>query len=379
MCYSWFRCRVSHPEQKPKASIAEMSWTGLVSKLKMVIEKKRSDRNFIILSLVLLLVPYILYIFFVVFNDQGPVDYETFMRIGMAFRQGGDIYVENSYYPLPYVLIFSLFSSLPRAISMALWLSLPVIVALFVADFTPCVLIFAPVFSHFIGGQSSVFGLLGFWGYRKNLDLQVGRGGFYLALTLLKPQLGIVPLVFAAFQWIKYILEKRKLPRQFIFFSFTIALIYLPSLVIQPGWLGEWLQVPRPIFNRALSGAVPRILMQFYDTNTSRYWIIWLLLSLITFAFTMYFRNPRHHTLDMVLLWGFMVIPLFHDYDLIQVIPTIEGPLMWLMSILLSLPGWWTIVTSYANDAAWITFSIIAPGLLLFMLLHRRGRGAEDS
>jgi hypothetical protein len=351
----------------------------LISKLTASLKKRHTGPGFKILLLSLLLVPYVLYVFFVVINNQGPVDYETFMRIGTAFRRGGEVYVENSYYPLPYVLVFAFFSSLPRSISLALWLLLPVVVALFAAEFNPCVLVFAPVFSHFVGGQTSVVGLLGFWGYRKSLNLSVGRGGVFLALTLLKPQLGIVPLAFASYQWIKYFLAKRKLPKQFAFFGLTLLIIYLPSFFIRPGWLGEWLRVPRPLFNRALSGAIPRILMYFFDPGAAAYWMIWLMLGLATLVLVMRFRSPLHHPLDTLLLWSFMVNPLVHDYDLIQVIPTIVGAKMWLTGILLSIPGWWTIITSYANDSAWITFTIIAPGLLLYTIFRRRTRLAENS
>ena len=102
---------------------------------------------------------------------------------------------------MPYVIIFAAFAWLPRAVSLALWLLLPVLAALFISGGNPLVLLFAPVFGHFAGGQSAVFGMLGLWGYRKHTKCEDIAGGAWLGLTMLKPQLGFVPLAFAAMGW----------------------------------------------------------------------------------------------------------------------------------------------------------------------------------
>ena len=86
---------------------------------------------------------------------------------------------------------------------MALWLLLPVLAALMIAGWKPWVLIFAPLLGHFVGGQSALFGLLGFWGYRKEKEKDQLGTGLWLALTSLKPQLGIIPTGFAFYQWWK--------------------------------------------------------------------------------------------------------------------------------------------------------------------------------
>src|SRR5689334_22207804 len=117
----------------------------------------------------LLLIPYLLYIAFAIRVNRTGVDYETFMGIGHRLVTGGQVYGENSYYPMPVVMIFALFSLLPRPVSIAVWLLTPVISALLITGGNPLVLIFAPVFGHFVGGQASVFGMVGLWGYRKHL------------------------------------------------------------------------------------------------------------------------------------------------------------------------------------------------------------------
>lgn len=326
----------------------------------------------------LLLAPYFAYITFVISNDKGPVDYETFMHLGRSLLDGGEVYGENSYYPLPYVGIFSLFSLLPRSISLAIWLGAPIIIALVAVGFRPYVLVFAPVFSHFAGGQSSVFGLLGFFGYRWNLDPSSYLGGFFLALTSLKPQLAIVPIGYAIYVWIGYFRSKREVPRQFLSFITTVGLLYIPSFAIRPAWLIEWLSVPRPLFNRALSGLVPRLLYLVSSPDNYLYWALWALITVAILGATWKLKGNSHH-LDILLLASFIVNPLVHDYDLIQVLPTIWGPIMRIASVVLSLPGWWTIVTNYGNDAAWVTFIVIAPGLLIAYIVQCRQRIRGDA
>lgn len=341
----------------------------MTTKIQALSDKLRISRTAQIALTLFFLVPYVLYIAYAIYLDQGPIDYETFMNIGDAFLRGEQVYGENSYYPLPYVAIFALFSNLPRPLSLALWLGAPVLVALMAAQFQPYVLIFAPTFSHFLGGQSSMFGLLGFWGFRRNLSPASWSGGAFLALTMLKPQLGIIPLAYAGYQWVQSYRYQRKVPRQFWAFVLTVTCMYFPAFIGNPGWVADWLSAPRPLFGRALSGAVPRLLLPYNAQSPIMFWALWLLSSAVLLAIILRLKGSSHK-LDILLLWSFIVNPLVHDYDLIQVIPTIWGPWMKIAAVALSIPGWWTMVTNYANDSAWVTFIIIAPGLLITYILQ---------
>ena len=349
----------------------------MIRRFSDAIRQLRTSKGIAVVPTLALLSIYIAYIAFVIRANQGPVDYETFMRIGRALLEGGELYGENSYYPLPYVGVFALFSLLPRPLSMAIWLGGPVLVALAVDRFRPSALLFAPVFSHFAGGQSSVFALLGFFVYRRKLDPSSTLGGVFLALTALKPQLAIVPVGYALVVWIRAFRETRQVPRQSLSFLLTVGLIYLPAFILRPAWLLEWLSVPRPLFGRALSGAVPRFLLFLRSPDDPFYWVAWALLGLVVLGVTWKIKG-NSHPLDILLLASFVVSPLVHDYDLIQVLPTIWGPWMPMASVVLSLPGWWAIATSYGNDAAWATFAIIAPGLLITYIYQCRRRGESD-
>lgn len=318
-------------------------------------------------SVLLLLIPYLLYVGFVIHANKGPVDYETFMDIGHRLLNGSEIYGENSYYPMPFVMVFSLFSWLPRPISMALWLLAPVITALLITNGNPFVLLYAPIFGHFVGGQTAFFGMLGLWGYRKNVDSNNPVGGVFLVMTLLKPQLGIIPLAFASAQWWKEFRALKHISRQAWAFIITAIVIYLPGFFLAPNWPSQWLSYPRPLFMRAMSGFVPRTLLYIFSPQRIVYWFALVFIGLFL-LWGIWVLNHKKIGLDLAVVWSFVVSPLVHDYDLIQLIPLLEKPVFQIIAVLLSIPGWLVIIFAYSNDSAWYAFTIIAPGILCAML-----------
>jgi hypothetical protein len=322
-------------------------------------------------GLALLLAPYLLYLGFIIWNNRGPIDYETFMEIGQRLLSGGRVYGINSYYPMPFVIIFGLFSALPRPLSMALWLLLPLACALLVSGWRPSTLLFAPVFGHFVGGQTAVFGMLGLWGYRRNTDPDKISGGIWLALTLVKPQLGLLPLAYAAVQWWRALRKNKRIPRQAWAWLGSMAVLFLPGFIILPDWLQQWLQSPRPLSARAMSGFIPRTLYLGLASRPLLFWLAWGALSLGLLALV-WRLNHRRLTLDLLVLWGFIASPLVHDYDLLQIVPMLETRWLRWGAVLLSIPGWLVILTAYSNDAAWYVFTLIAPGLLALLLYSLR-------
>jgi hypothetical protein len=333
---------------------------------------KPTGGYYILVTTALLLLFYLPYVAFVVAKDQGPVDYETFMRIGGQFNRGEEVYGENSYYPLPYVMVFGLFAALPRPLSMAFWLMIPVFAALIITGWRPWVLLFAPLFGHFLGGQTAVFGMLGLWGYRKGQGAQNIAGGAWLALTLLKPQLGLIPLGWAAWQWWKAFRQTRRIPRQAWAWAAASAVIYLPAFILQPDWVSRWLSSPRPLFERALAGLIPRSLILVLEPGWL-YWGLWLLLAggllITTWLIT---KRRGGLDLDILTIWYFIASPVVHDYDLIQLIPLLEEKRERWLAVLLGLPTLSVILFAYGNDAAWFVITLIAPGLWLYRMLTRK-------
>jgi hypothetical protein len=331
-----------------------------------------------ILSLVLLLgllALYFGYVVFVIQMDQGPVDYETFMRIGSRFLNGQEIYGENSYYPMPFVMIFGFFAGLPRPVSMALWLLLPILAALVISGGKPWVLLFAPLFGHFVGGQSAIFGMVGLWGYRNGKETEKFDGGLWLALTTLKPQLGVIPTAYAIYQWWKLWRRERRISKQAIGWLIGVVVLYVPSFIIYPNWVSEWLASPRPLALRAMAGIIPRSLA----VGLGGGWIFWSLWLIFSGLVLVWIIRKGGLSLDRWMLWYFIVSPLVHDYDLIQLIPQIGSAKARTLALILSIPLWLVILFFYNNNLAWFAVTLIAPGLLIFDLWKRQVPGKNES
>jgi len=165
----------------------------------------------------------------------------------------------------------------------------------------------------------------------------------------------------------KYFRSTGKIPRQAISFVLSVLVIYAPAFLFYPNWINEWLNNPRPLFLRALSGFVPRILVVLAPENPVLFWTALCLSSGLLF-FAIWKLTRKQIPLDVFVLFSFLVSPLVHDYDLIQLIPMIKSTREKVIAVLLSLPGWVVIITQYTNDAAWFVFTIIAPGLLILKL-----------
>lgn len=321
------------------------------------------------LPLLLCLLPYLLYLGFVLRLGHGPVDYETFMEIGKRLLDHQEVYIENSYYPLPYVLIFSFFALLPKPLSLILWLSLPVLVALWISKGKPWVLLYAPLFSHFVGGQSSMVALLGFWGYRMKQSENSALGGVFLSLTLLKPHLAIIPLGFAFADWMMVVIRQRRMPNQAIGWLSASTLLILPAFVLNPDWPARWLASPRPLFERAMAGLLPRLCLVVMPVQNVA--IIGISFAFLLIGVAIFYLWNRQVALDLLMVWSFVVSPLVHDYDLIQLIPVLEKRKLQMAAVLSSIPGWLTILLAYQDDKAWITFTLIAPILLGKMIVSK--------
>lgn len=336
-------------------------------------ESKRALKRLFFLALAA--IPYVLYLAFLLSSESHPIDYRTFIQLGHSLLVGGPVYGENSYYPLPTVMLFAGLASLPEWLGLLVWFGLPVFLALAISGWSPWTLLFGPLFAHFVGGQASIFGLLALWGYRQHRDLASARGGFWLALGLLKPQLVIFPGLYALYQWLKQAHSGQGLPRQAVGFLAGAALIVLPAFWLSPGWLGEWLAAPRPLFERALAGILPRGLLALFSAHSAVYWLALAGLALLLLAGLRRWLAAGKG-LKNWMLWSFMVNPLLHDYDLVQLIPLLDGRRERLLAALVSAPGWLVIFTQYDNDAAWLAFTFIVPA---FLLVNRLWPSGHDS
>ena len=324
-------------------------------------------------------VPFLLYVGFVVITDRGPVDYETFLEIGSRVAQGQPIFTGNSYYPFPYVYIFTLLYWLPRPVSLVLWLLGPVLAAWLIAKRKPWVLVFGPLAAHFFGGQSAVFAMLGLWGYLRHRDANRWTGGLWLGLIALKPHLVIFPALYAARDWWLAFRASRRLPRQMLAFCGVVAAGYLSGVPFGWDWPVQWLTNPRPVFYRAQAGIIPRTLVLLGADPTALYfWGLTLgLLGLLLWA--AWRLNRGQMPLALWLFCAACGFPFIHDYDLIQLIPLLDNRPLQRWALLASIPLWVVMLAAYQNDAAWYAVTLIPPVLVGAFLWHNRGGFKKES
>ncbi|MGI0013375.1 MAG: hypothetical protein ACREBU_08050, partial [Nitrososphaera sp.] len=119
-----------------------------------------------------------------------------------------------------------------------------------------------------------------------------------------------------------------------------------------------------------MSGWVPRTLLFVLSSHLFLYWGILIVVSSLLLL-AVWILSRRQLTLDATILWGFIVNPFVHDYDLIQLLPLLDASRLQAAAVLLSLPGWLVILFAYGNDTAWYAFSLIAPGLLWLVLADK--------
>jgi hypothetical protein len=327
--------------------------------------------------------PYLLYVWYVITTNTAPIDYQTFMEIGQRLLTGAPIYGINSYYPMPYVMVFGVFSLLPRSFSLGLWLLIPVVLAWLISGRKAWVLLYGPLFGNFLGGQSPVFGMLGVWGYRRQPDLDRYSGGLWLALLAFKPQLAIFPTLYAAWQWGAFVRREHRIPKQALGWAGGAALYYLVGAAVGGiGWVFDWLGNPRPVGLRAQAGILPRSMIELgVQPPQTLFWIILAAGGLALFVGA-WLWTRRRMGFDLWVMLSALVNPLMHDYDLIQLIPLIDTPLRRKAALLASIPLWLVILFAYQNDTAWFAVTFIPPVLAAVVLIESRrmnGRLTPDN
>ena len=66
--------------------------------------------------------------------------------------------------------------------------------------------------------------------------------------------------------------RQRRIPRQSLAFGIGALVIFVPGFLIIPNWVQQWLAQPRPLFERAMAGIVPRSLLIIFQTEGIVYW-----------------------------------------------------------------------------------------------------------
>jgi hypothetical protein len=146
--------------------------------------------------------------------------------------------------------------------------------------------------------------------------------------------------------------------------------------LIIPDWVSQWLAQPRPFFERALAGLIPRTLYLMFEQGSLAFWVALALLSGgLLYGITRVTRARL--TFDQFMLASFVVNPFVHDYDLIQMIPLLDRPRLIWAAVLASVPTWGVIAFAYGIDGAWYVVTLIAPVVLAIAIQISKGTAAS--
>lgn len=151
-------------------------------------------------------------------------DFRILWAAGRAVVEGGSPYaVPGFFYPLNFAWFMAPFGLLPVGVAYVVLIGFSGI-ALRVLETPRRALLFAPVvYALFIGQVDLVLLALGLTG---------GWAG--LALSTLKPQIGIWIVFYKFIQW--YPQERRKI----VLAAVAIAGLYLAPFAADPGWVADW-------------------------------------------------------------------------------------------------------------------------------------------
>ena len=138
----------------------------------------------------------------------------------------------------------------------------------------------------------------------------------------------------------------------------------------------SWLHTPRPLFERALAGLVPRALL-YITPSTS--WIFWVILGMLAIGsfYLIWRKNNFQMNFDLFLATSFVINPLVHDYDLIQLIPILCSKRLRNAMLLISIPGWLVILFAYDWDPAWFVFTLI-PLVAVWQIIRGSHRPEQE-
>ncbi|MBI4769121.1 MAG: DUF2029 domain-containing protein [Chloroflexi bacterium] len=270
-------------------------------------------------------------------------DFRVFYAAGRAVLAGASPYgVAAFYYPLPVAYFFALLGLLPFEPALGLWWALQLAALIAVARrATGFWLFFPPVIQLFLSGNMDLL-MLGL------LRLAWGGSAAALALSSLKPQLGLLLTPYLLWRWRR---DRRKLA----IFAGTLALVYSPFFALRPGWVGEWLAHRRPLWE-----AMSRAPTVFGLVGSGRGWV-WAALALAAGLGVWSWRVGSWRAL---LIGGLAANPVIHPYDFALLA---EPALRW-RTWLAGWIGWLAFLVS--GDFRW---GAVVPLAALWDLHRERG------
>ena len=306
-----------------------------------------------------------------------PYDYYLLMRgadmfcfepESFAFGRALHIHYPASFYST-FCLPYHFFEPVLRWV----WMLAPILLLLWLARGRAAALVYPPLGVLLLIGQSSWLLLPPFMvgAFQRDDQVVPWWQGAVMALGVFKPHIAAPVWLWLAWDW-----WKRRQWSALMAWLVTVLIIVLPSFVIRPTWLLEWLPNGRgfePV-NLASVAQVPVVLGQIaYAPGTGA--------MLLTYGFCglmgvlvyglLRWRRGKLGLYDWVLLF-FFVSPLVNDYDLLVLFPFIaQSRRRLLLALAAGLLSWVFAMLSHATTGARWSMSILVTLALLVLRLWR--------
>ena len=247
---------------------------------------------------------------------------------------------QHNYYPAPFYTTFCLPHKYAEPILRWVWMLAPVLITIWLARGRAGALAYPPLGVLLLIGQSSWLLLPLFILAERQRDdrLVPWWYGLALGLSVLKPQVALVAWLWLVHRW-------RGQRRVLLMGALAMTLLALPSFLLRPGWVFDWLPNGRgfePV-NLASVAFIPVQLGQLgFDPGPVGLAIVWGFCLLVAFVVYRLLRSWRGQLefYDWALLF-FFVSPVANDYDLVVLLPSIASrPRRLLLVVTIGIVSW---------------------------------------
>ncbi len=306
------------------------------------------------------------------FQHLPPYDYQYFAQGAhlFCFDNAHFSFSEAYLYPAPFYTAFCLPDALAPQLWRWVWMLTPFFIGIWLAKGRAAVLAYPPLFLLLLLGQSTWLVLPLFI-----LATYYHRGGqarwwhsVFLALAIFKPHIAFPAALYVLWCW-------RQRPRILLAAAFFAIALVLPSFILRPTWVQEWLATGRTF--RAVSMAsvayIPVNLFQLdgaaSQTGVMMVWGFSLFTGFLLYILFRWRRGGLDYE-DWLLLVLF-VNPTLHDYDLIILLPMlVVAPKRLLIALVAGMLTWvYALLTAITPSGALFNMSFLITFTFVFMRL----------
>ncbi|MBN1967090.1 MAG: hypothetical protein JW910_20720, partial [Anaerolineae bacterium] len=264
------------------------------------------------------------------FMTAPPYDYALLMHGAETFCFAPDDFEFglslHAYYPAPFYTLFCLPAhfALTEAILRVLWLFVPVGLTLWLARGRAAALAYPPLGVLLLIGQSSWLLLPLYILAARDDGKKPSRWwfGLIVALGVIKPHVALPAWLWLSWRWWR----RREWPA-LITWGLALIVLVVPSFLMRPGWLLEWLPNGRG-FESVNLASIALIPVQVggldFAPPPGALLAVWGFCALVgTGVYALLrWRRGRLTGYDWVLLF-FFISPVLNDYDLVVLLPFI--------------------------------------------------------